>query len=360
MKYLLLFALTIFLVSCSTNTEQSADTDSELALAVHFEKTAFSKASAKAKKEDKLMLMDVYATWCVPCKELDKAVFSDEEIGQFINNKFVSLKVDGEKGEGPELMKRFGVPGYPTIILFDQNGEEIDRLVGFDGNKDEYFQTLQNYLEGKNTLKDYLSRIETESDNVELNYEMATKFLYREEEDRALKYYQRVVDLDPSDEYGHRDEAQYQISSIRMRINDDPQSLQEFIKNSTNESNLRRAYSSLARYYRNHKDFEKLIATHEECIARYPENAAMMNGYAWDIFRLKLTDHYDRGIAVAKKALQLEPDAAAIWDTLGQLQFEAGNVAEAIEAMQKAADLDPEMESFKENLERYKKSLMQT
>ena len=149
MKYFLLFALTIFLVSCSMKTEQSADADSEHALAVHFQKTAFSKAVAKAKQENKLMLMDVYATWCVPCKKLDKAVFSDSIVGEFINTEFVSLKVDGEKGEGPELMKKFGVPGYPTIILFNQDGEEIDRLVGFDGNRDNYFQTLKDYLEGK-------------------------------------------------------------------------------------------------------------------------------------------------------------------------------------------------------------------
>jgi thioredoxin-related protein len=358
MKYFLLFALMVFLASCSMKTDESATADSEHALAVHFQKTAFSDATARAKHENKLMLMDVYATWCVPCKKLDKAVFSDQEIGDFINTKFVSLKVDGEKGEGPELMKKFGVPGYPTIILLDQNGEEIDRLVGFDGKKDNYFQTLKDYLEGKNTLKDYLSRIENESDNIELNYDIATKFLYREEPDKALKYYQRVVEFDPSNAKGHKDEAQYQIASTKMEINDDPQSLQEFIKNSTDEGYVKRAYSSLTRYYRKHENIEKLIATHEDCITRFPKSASMMNAYAWDIFRMKASEYYARGIEVAKKALELEPDAAAIWDTLGQLEFEAGNVAEAIEAMQKAADLEPDTESFKDNLERYKKSQM--
>jgi tetratricopeptide (TPR) repeat protein len=182
--------------------------------------------------------------------------------------------------------------------------------------------------------------------------------LYREEEDKALKYYQKVVELDPADEHNYRDEAQYQIASIRMRINDDPQSLHEFIEKSSNVGYLMRAYSSLARYYRKHKNVEKLVATHEDCIARFPESTSMMNAFAWDIFRMKASEYYNRGIEVAKKAVELEPDAAAIWDTLGQLQFEAGNVAEAIEAMQKAADLDPDMESFKENLERYKKSQM--
>lgn len=359
MKYLVSFVLLIFLLACS-KTDKSTESHSEPVSTVQFKKTSFSETLAEAKQENKMILMDVYATWCVPCQKLDKTVFSDNEMGEFINSKFVSLKVDGEKGEGPELMEKFGVPGYPTIILFTEDGEEIDRLVGFDGNKENYFQTLQNYLEGKNTLKDYLARLENENDDVELNYEIATKYLYREEEEKALKYYQRVEELDPADKNGYRDEAQYQIASTQMRISDDPRSLHDFIKNSTNENYVRRAYSSLTRFYRNQKNYDKLISTYEKGIAQFPQDASMMNGYAWDIFKLKLKDHYTRGIEVAQKAVELEPDAAAIWDTLGQLQFEAGNVQGAINAMQKAAELEPDTESFQENLERYKKSLMKT
>jgi thioredoxin-related protein len=358
MKHLPWLVLFIFLFSCSTTNNKDMESDVETSLAVHFQKTSFSEAAAKAQQENKLMLMDVYATWCVPCKKLDKTVFSDEQIGEFINTKFVSLKVDGEKGEGPQLMEKFGVPGYPTVILFNAQGEEIDRVVGFDGNKENYLQTLQNYLEGKNTLKDYLSRVENEGDNAELNYEIATKLLYRDEGNKALKYYQKVLQLDPEDENGYKDDSQYQIASIQIELNNDPQPFHNFIKNSTDENYIRRAYSYLARFYRKQQNYDKLITTHEECIGRFPKNAAMMNSYAWDIFELKLKYYYARGIEVAQKAVELEPDAAAIWDTLGQLQFEAGNVEEAIEAMQKAVDLEPETASFKENLERYKKSQM--
>ena len=111
MKYLIWLVLLILLFSCSTTNNKDSDSKAEESLAVRFQKTLFSEAAAKAKQENKLMLMDVYATWCVPCQKLDKTVFSDNEIGEFINSKFVSLKVDGEKGEGPELMEKFGVPG---------------------------------------------------------------------------------------------------------------------------------------------------------------------------------------------------------------------------------------------------------
>lgn len=360
MRYFLAPLLLVFIISCSSNTTDEVAAEPQESFTVDFMHTGFSEALSKAKQKDKPVLVDVYATWCGPCKRLDKIVFSDEEAGNFINSQFVSLKVDGEKGEGPELLKEFNIPGYPTILLIDQNGEEIDRLVGFDGNKDEWMQTLKNYLQGKNTLQDYLTRLETENDNTELQYNIAEKYLYREEEEKALKHYQKVVELDPEDKMGHTDESQYQIASLKMRINDDPKPLKEFIKNSTDEEYVEAAYRSLARYYRTQRNVPELIATYEDAIAQFPKNASMMNAYAWDIFRLKLEEHYDRGIEVAKKAVQLEPDAAAIWDTLGQLQFAAGNVSDAIEAMQKAADLEPDTQSFKDNLERYKKSRMKT
>lgn len=356
MKYLLSTLLLIFFISCSSNTADEAEAQAQKSSAVNFMHTNFAEALSKAKQENKPMLIDVYATWCGPCNRLDKIVFSDEEAAKFINAQFVSLKVDGEKGEGPELLKEFNIPGYPTILLIDQNGEEIDRVVGFDGNKEEWMQTLKDYMEGKNTLQDYLARLETESDNVKLNYELAEKYLYREEEEKALKYYQKVVELDPADEMGFQNDSRYQIATLQMRINDDPEPLKEFIKNSSNDDYVERAYHSLARYYREQRDVAELVSTYENAIARFPKNASMMNSYAWDIFRLKSKEHYDRGIEVAEKAVRLEPDAAAIWDTLGQLQFEAGNVSAAIEAMQKAADLEPDTQSFKDNLERYKKS----
>lgn len=355
MRLFFWFALIVFLVSCSTNSEKEAAT--EKSLTVNFMQRSLSEALSKAKQDNKPVLVDVYAVWCAPCKELDRQVFSDEQAGEFINARLVSLKVDGEKGEGPELMKKYNIPGYPTILLLNPNGEEIDRLVGF-GDKEKWMQTLKDYLEGKNTLQDLTSRLETEDDNVELHYQLARKLVYRGEEERALKHYQRVVELDAGNEHGYGNDARFQIATLQMKINEDPEPLQQFIKTSSEGRYVMQAYHDLTRFFRSQKDPNKLVATYEEAIARFPENASLMNSYAWDIFRLKLKAHYERGIEVAQKAVELEPDAAAIWDTLGQLHFEAGNVEEAIQAMQRAAELDPDDESFKENLERYKQSRM--
>ena len=72
---------------------------------VNFEHITFDEALAKAKAENKLVFMDCYTSWCGPCKVHDRNYFSTRKAGEFFNPKFVCVKFDMEKGEGPELAK---------------------------------------------------------------------------------------------------------------------------------------------------------------------------------------------------------------------------------------------------------------
>lgn len=84
----------------------------------------------KAKKEGKMVFVDCYTTWCGPCKVLANNVFPQKEVGDFFNPRFVSLKLDMEKGEGPEMSKKWDVGAYPTLIFMNSDGEVQFQLVG--------------------------------------------------------------------------------------------------------------------------------------------------------------------------------------------------------------------------------------
>ena len=85
---------------------------------------------AQAKKENKMVFVDCYTTWCGPCKILAANVFPQKEVGEFFNLRFVSLKLDMEKGEGPVMAKKWDVGAYPTLIFMDSDGEVQFQLVG--------------------------------------------------------------------------------------------------------------------------------------------------------------------------------------------------------------------------------------
>lgn len=83
-----------------------------LAEGIEFFKGSFEEAKVQAEKDGKLVFVDCYASWCGPCKKMDKLVFTDSEVGEFFNKNFVSIRMDMEKGKGKALASNWKVR-YP-------------------------------------------------------------------------------------------------------------------------------------------------------------------------------------------------------------------------------------------------------
>lgn len=120
---------------------------------IQFDEGSFTEVLAKAKREKRMVFMDCYTSWCGPCKIMEQEVFSREEVGQFMNTRFVNVKLDMEKGEGRELAKEYQVKVYPTFLILNEDGEVIHKMVG--GMKaEEFLQNVQNGI-GEHSLYSY-------------------------------------------------------------------------------------------------------------------------------------------------------------------------------------------------------------
>ena len=95
------------------------------------ENKSFKELLAIAKKENKLLFLDAYTTWCGPCKLMAKNVFPQETVGNFYNANFVNSKIDMEKGEGIDLAKTYNVRAYPTYLFINGDGELIHRVTSY-------------------------------------------------------------------------------------------------------------------------------------------------------------------------------------------------------------------------------------
>ena len=95
------------------------------------ENKSFKELLAIAKKENKLLFLDAYTTWCGPCKLMAKNVFPQETVGTFYNANFVNSKIDMEKGEGIDLAKTYNVRAYPTYLFINGDGELIHRVTSY-------------------------------------------------------------------------------------------------------------------------------------------------------------------------------------------------------------------------------------
>lgn len=126
-KYLVLLILVSIPLSMMSQTK-----------GIIFEKGTFAQALAKAKQENKNVFVDCYTQWCGPCHFMSTDVFPLDSIGNFMNPKFVSIKIDMEHGEGPALQKKFDVKAYPTFIIFNSDGNEVGRFLGMAVGQDFY------------------------------------------------------------------------------------------------------------------------------------------------------------------------------------------------------------------------------
>lgn len=94
---------------------------------IQFQKLTFSEAKELAKKENKLIFLDGFTSWCAPCKWMEGNVFSQPEVAAYFNTRFINTKFDCEVGEGVEIAKNYQIKSFPTYLFLDEKGTLIYR-----------------------------------------------------------------------------------------------------------------------------------------------------------------------------------------------------------------------------------------
>jgi thioredoxin-related protein len=154
---------------------------------VNFEQnTTWEAIVAKATKENKMIFVDAFTTWCGPCKWLDNNTFADAEVGKFMDKNFISLKVqmDTIKADteytrkwwaiGQEWNTAYGIAAYPTFLIFDSNGKIADRGVGALPS-DKFIAKLETFQDKANHYYRLKDKYEAGDESPELLLKLTTK-----------------------------------------------------------------------------------------------------------------------------------------------------------------------------------------
>lgn len=95
-----------------------------------FRKDSWKEILERAKQEDKTVFVDFYTSWCGPCKMMEKEIFGEKKVGDYYNQHFICCQIDGEKGEGPDLVKKYKVTAYPTFLYLNGEGQVVYQFSG--------------------------------------------------------------------------------------------------------------------------------------------------------------------------------------------------------------------------------------
>ena len=109
---------------------------------INFRDISLKEALEQSAAEKKPVFLDCYTTWCGPCKYMSEEVFVLKEAGDYFNPRFVSLKIDMEKGEGVEIAKKYAIRAYPTFLVLNSDG------------------TVRHTVVGGGEIKDFITRVE--------------------------------------------------------------------------------------------------------------------------------------------------------------------------------------------------------
>lgn len=139
---------------------------------------SWEEVKKKANAENKYIFVDVYATWCGPCKEMEKNVYVDPVVGSFMNDYFISIKVQVDTSgnddasikswykQAKNFSTEYNIKGLPTYLFFSPAGTLVDRNVGYaEPNvfrkmatnamiaEKQYYTLVEQYVQGRKNYK---------------------------------------------------------------------------------------------------------------------------------------------------------------------------------------------------------------
>ena len=322
---------------------------------VEWSTAAYDEIIGEAKTSGKYVFIDFYTVWCGPCKKMDKETYVDAGVVEFLG-EMIPVKYDAEKGAGIELAKKYNVYAYPTVILVDSSGEEIDRYLGYLGAED-FLKVMTDYKNGIGTVTYFEALIEENPDDPELWMKLGTRHADAGRTESAVEALNKYLAMSPGASDEEVAEVKYTIARAYYdgeMFDESARKFQNFVTEYEGTEWQDSGTTMLARCYYYLGDKEKCVSTYLLYVDRNPDNPKALNSFAW--FCATKNVGLDEALPVALKAVELTDRDPGYLDTLAELYYARGEFDEAIEVGKEALDKDPEDQYLSDQLDKFKKA----
>jgi tetratricopeptide (TPR) repeat protein len=329
--------------------------DGSVAFAVEFFDGGFEEARNLAQATNRLLFLDVGAYWCPPCHELDEKTFTDPRVGAWLNEHTVPLHIDAEKGEGVELVDRYRVQAYPTLLLLEPSGVEKGRLVDFIP-PDELLPKLEDLAKGGNVMADLEAKVAEAPEDVDALYELGHAYLLSARREEAEQVFARVLAGDLENAKGYASKVFYDLSMFAtLKIDKDPElairELEQLQKKYPDSEEATKAYRIIGRALCQLGRPDEAAAALTKMVESDPEDVALKASFGWFAFRENCRP--DAGLEAVLAGIAQKPDDAELRYLEAELRRLSGELEPALAAIRKASELEPDSAYYRRQVRRF-------
>jgi tetratricopeptide (TPR) repeat protein len=322
---------------------------------VQWTDASWDEVLKQAKVESKHIFIDFYATWCGPCKRMDKNTFTDPSVASFLNAN-IPVKLDAEKGLGEELAQEYRVSAYPTFVLIGPDGKEVDRHIGYL-DPEPFLKVMEGYVRGEGTVAWYENKLREDPDDIETRRTLGIKLADAVLPEEAETHLNKVLEMDPDDERGWHADIVYALGDVNYRAERYDQARKHFERLITEIADSERyeeGLTLLARVEHKLGNSDAAVAHYQTYLDRHPDDPRAMNAFAW--FCSQRGIGLDRALPVALKAAELSNRDPGILDTLAEVYFAMGDYDNAIEIGKECVAAEPDDTYFQNQVKKYQKA----
>ena len=309
-------------------------------LVTWIERDSWSEVVGRAQAADRPILIDFYADWCRPCKQLDRQVYSDSVVAAKLAD-LVTYKVDVDMPDGIVLGQQFHVYSLPTIILCRPDGEEIDRFRGYRPPA-KFLQLVANALAGHGTIEDLELKLLGRYYDPQLRLAVGLKYAERMDVAPARRYLGAA--LDRGDALPRRDQARalLALANLEYHAGNEDRAValaHRVLRDYADDIDFKRTLRALARYQRERGDVEAMVDVYRQLAAIDPDDARALNDFAANAARTGVA--LDEATAAARRAVELSGYQPAAMATLAEVYRQRGHYADAMKWIKRAVAADP-------------------
>ena len=169
---------------------------------------------------------------------------------------------------------RYRVRGYPTVLVLNEKGQELDRVVGYY-RAPQFMSQVEDYLAGRNTLASMIAEEHLNKSSAESVYRLGDRLADHGRFDESRERFARVMKLDPKNKTGHVDDAIYRLARMARKDKDyesDRKYAQMILDRYADSDMMRPAFLEVGISLKKAGKFEKARKQFLQYSARFPDD----------------------------------------------------------------------------------------